>query len=39
MSKTEHTASEKFAILQQIESGHMGVKSSARTFGISKTNC
>lgn len=37
MSKTEHTASEKFAILQQIESGHIGVKSAVRTFGISKT--
>jgi transposase len=37
MSKTEHTASEKFAILQQIESDQIGVKSAARTFGISKT--
>jgi transposase len=37
MSKIEHTASQKFAILQEIESGHIGVKSAARKFGISKT--
>lgn len=37
MSKIEHTASEKFAIIQQIESGHIGVKSAVETFGISKT--
>lgn len=37
MSKIEHTASEKLAIIQQIESGHIGVKSAVETFGISKT--
>lgn len=37
MSKSEHTASEKLAILQQIECGHIGVKSAAIAFGISKT--
>lgn len=37
MSKKEHTASEKFAILQQIECGRIGVKEAVRDFGISKT--
>lgn len=37
MSKIEHMASEKLAIIQQIESGHIGVKSAVETFGISKT--
>jgi transposase-like protein len=37
MSKTEHTASEKFAIIQQIESGRIGVKVAVNTYGISKS--
>ena len=37
MSKIEQTASEKFAILQQIECGRIGVKEAVRAFGISKT--
>lgn len=37
MPKIEHTAAEKFAIIQQIESGQMGVKSAVKTFGISKS--
>lgn len=37
MSKIEHTASQKFAILQEIENGHMDVKAAARKFGVSKT--
>jgi len=37
MSKKEHTASEKFAIVQEIESGCIGVKEAVRKFGISKT--
>jgi transposase len=37
MSKIEHTASEKFAILQQIECNRIGVKEAVRAFGISKT--
>lgn len=37
MSKMEHTASEKFAILQQIECNRISVKEAVRTFGISKT--
>ena len=37
MSKIEHPASEKLAILQQIECGRIGVKEAVRAFGISKT--
>ncbi|CAM3975992.1 Transposase and inactivated derivatives [Paenibacillus lactis] len=37
MSKIEHTAAEKFAIIQQIESGQISVKSAVGTFGISKS--
>lgn len=37
MSKTEHSASAKFAILQEIESGRIGVKAAVKEFGISKS--
>lgn len=37
MSKIEHTATEKFAIIQQIESGQIGVRAAVKAFGISKT--
>ncbi|MGG6314643.1 helix-turn-helix domain-containing protein, partial [Paenibacillus macerans] len=37
MSKKEHTASEKFAIIQEIEAGHIGVKTAAKKFGLTKT--
>jgi len=37
MSKIEHPASEKLAILQQIECGRIGVKEAVRAFDISKT--
>jgi transposase len=37
MPKAEHSASQKFAILQKIECGHIGVKEAAKQFDISKT--
>jgi transposase len=37
VSKVEHSASQKFAILQEIENGHIGVKAACSEFGISKT--
>lgn len=37
MSKIERSASEKFAIIQEIELGHIGVKAAVKKFGISKT--
>ena len=37
MSKEKYSASEKFAILQEIESGQIGVKAAAKKYGISKT--
>lgn len=37
MSKAELSASQKFAILQEIELGHIGVKAAVIKFGISKT--
>jgi len=37
MSRTKHSASEKFAILQEIERGHIGVNATIKKFGISKT--
>lgn len=37
MAKKEHTASEKFAIVQEIENGCIGVIAAARKFGINKT--
>ncbi|MGE5701598.1 MAG: helix-turn-helix domain-containing protein [Clostridia bacterium] len=37
MSKTEYTASEKFAILQQIENGQIGIKAAAKQFGINRS--
>lgn len=37
MSKLEHSASEKFAILQEIEHGHIGVKAATQKYEISKT--
>lgn len=37
MSRKEHTASEKFAIIQEIEAGHIEVKAAVERFGISKS--
>lgn len=37
MHKRKHTASEKFAIIQEIESGRIGVKDATKKFGITKT--
>lgn len=37
MSKREHTASEKFAIIQQIENGQMSVKGAVSAYDISKS--
>jgi len=37
MSKKEHSASEKFAIVQEIESGCIGVKAAVKKFGINKS--
>ena len=33
MSKKKHT-SEKFAIIQEIETGHIGVKAASKKFGL-----
>jgi transposase len=35
--KRKYTASEKFAIIQEIESGHIGVKAATKKFGLPKT--
>ncbi|QRG66678.1 helix-turn-helix domain-containing protein [Brevibacillus choshinensis] len=37
MSKVQFTASEKLAILLEIDSGQIGVMAAAKTYGISKT--
>ncbi|MUG74115.1 helix-turn-helix domain-containing protein [Paenibacillus validus] len=37
MSKSEHSASQKFAILQEIECGHISVKAATKKYSISKT--
>ncbi|QOT00298.1 transposase [Brevibacterium sp. JNUCC-42] len=37
MPKIQFSASEKFAVLQEIESGQTGVKAAAKKYGISKT--
>ncbi|MBP2120561.1 transposase-like protein, partial [Cohnella lubricantis] len=37
MSKKEHTASEKLAIIQEIANGWIGVKAAVRKFGINKS--
>jgi transposase-like protein len=37
MFKVEHSASQKFAIIQEIESGRIGVKEAVEKFNISKT--
>ncbi|CAM3785449.1 helix-turn-helix domain-containing protein [Cohnella lubricantis] len=37
MSIKEHTASEKYAIIQEIEHGCIGVKAAINKFGISKS--
>ena len=36
MSKKEHTASEKYDIIREIENGCIGVKAAVKKFGISK---
>lgn len=38
MHKKKHTASEKLAIVQEIESGCIGVKAAIKKFGITKTS-
>ncbi|WP_019006532.1 transposase, partial [Cohnella laeviribosi] len=37
MPNKQYSASEKFAILQEIESGQIGVKAAAKKYGIPKT--
>ncbi|WP_157756235.1 hypothetical protein [Paenibacillus crassostreae] len=37
MHKRKHTAAEKFTIIQEIESGHIGVKAATQKFGVTKT--
>lgn len=37
MSIKEHTAVEKFTIIQEIEAGCIGIKAAAKKFGITKT--
>ncbi|GMX66109.1 IS3 family transposase [Paenibacillus elgii] len=38
MHKKKHTASEKLAIIQEIESGCIGVKAATKKFGVTKTS-
>ncbi|MFS0556807.1 transposase [Brevibacillus sp. 179-C9.3 HS] len=37
MSKVNYSASEKLAVLREIESGQIGVMAVAKNFGVSKT--
>jgi transposase-like protein len=36
MPKVQYCASEKLAVLQEIESGQIGVKAAAKKYGITK---
>jgi transposase-like protein len=38
MGKNRHTASEKLAIIREIESGRISVKSATKKFGVTKTS-
>jgi transposase-like protein len=38
MHKKKHTASEKLAIIQEIESGRIGVKAATKKFDVTKTS-